>query len=484
MFGASSGTLAAEVLRGLANGWFRYYLRPWGGEAIRPPAPVVAELGGVHADIAGRLRVSPSDRWWGVGAPRPDGGAVRALLVADNVPWPTLGGGLIRLAQVVETTASVADLDLFVLHEPRRTKVVVPSEVRVHRSTGAPYPRNSRQLRWRLEWALRRGMPLELAMARADLAPQLALRDWARPPYDVVWFSTAPMFEWTGRPDFGPTIVDLMDLEDEKARLRSGLLADRLRRGEPEGSVRDRIAWLQARLNGRDWRRYQHAMAERVERVVVPSREDAERSGLANVDVIPNSYPRPHRPLGNPSMAGPPVILFQGSLDYPPNIDGAKWLTNEIAPRIRAAVPGSEVRLVGRAATSVKWLHQAGVVNVVGQVPSMEDELARASVAVVPVRYGSGTRVKILESFAHRVPVVSTTVGAEGLDVEDGVHLLLADDPVEFAAATARLLGEATLRVRLTDAARERYLDRYDGRAADEELRRLLVEVAGSRTLS
>jgi glycosyltransferase involved in cell wall biosynthesis len=89
--------------------------------------------------------------------------------------------------------------------------------------------------------------------------------------------------------------------------------------------------------------------------------------------------------------------------------------------------------------------------------------------------------VKILESFAHRVPVVSTTVGAEGLDVEDGVHLLLADDPVEFAAATVRLLGDATLRVRLTDAARDCYLENYDGRAADEGLRRLLLEVAGSR---
>jgi hypothetical protein len=310
---------------------------------------------------------------------------VRALLVADNVPWPTLGGGLIRLAQVVESVASVADLDLFVLHEPRRTTVVVPPEVRVHRSTGAPYPRNSCQLRWRLQWALRRGMPLELAMARADRAPQLALRDWARPPYDVVWFSTAPMFEWTGRPDFGPTIVDLMDLEDQKARLRSGLLADRLRRGDPRSSVRNGIAWLQTRLNGSDWRRYQRAMAGRVERVVVPSREDAARSGLANVAVIPNMYPRPHRPLGDPSAARPPVILFQGSLEYPPNIDAAEWLTNDIAPLIRAVVPGSEVRLVGIPATSVKWLHRAGVVTVVGQVPSMEDELERASVAVVSV---------------------------------------------------------------------------------------------------
>ncbi len=114
----------------------------------------------------------------------------------------------------------------------------------------------------------------------------------------------------------------------------------------------------------------------------------------------------------------------------------------------------------------------------------MEEELARASVAVVPIRYGSGTRVKILESFAHRVPVVSTTLGAEGLDVEDGVHLLLADGPEEFAAATVRLLGDPQLRVGLTEAAEAHYLERYDGRLADQGVRRLVEEVARASTRS
>jgi glycosyltransferase involved in cell wall biosynthesis len=321
-------------------------------------------------------------------------------------------------------------------------------------------------------------------MGRADRAPQLALRNWARPPYDVVWFSTAPLFEWMGRPDFGPAIVDVMDLEDVKARLRVRLLAEQLRQRGMVSAPRGCLAWLQAQLNASDWGRFQRSMAAQVERVVVPSDVDAARSGLANVAVIPNTYPRPTRPVGNPSDVGPPVVLFQGSLDYPPNIDGAEWLVTTVAPRIRAVVPETEVRLVGQAATSVKRLHRAGVLTVVGQVPSMEHELARASVAVVPVRFGSGTRVKILESFAHRVPVVSTTIGAEGLDVEDDVHLLLADDPEEFAAAVVRLLRDPPLRVRLTEAARSLYLAHYDGRAAYEGIRRLLEEVAVVRTRS
>jgi glycosyltransferase involved in cell wall biosynthesis len=409
---------------------------------------------------------------------------VRSLLVADNVPWPSLGGGLVRLAQVTEALAAASDLDLFVLHNQSRSKVEVPSTVPVARSKGVQNPRIASPLRWRLEWAARRGLPTEVVMARADRAPRIALRDWAHAPYDVVWFSTARSYEWLGRPDLGPTIVDLDNLEDVKARLRAELLTNELQSMGAGSLLRNRLARYQVRLNASDWRRFQRSVAAQVRRVVIASDLDAARSGLPNVSVIPNTYPRPQRPVGNPSAGGPPVLLFQGNLVYPPNIDAAQWLATVIAPLVRAAVPEAEVRLVGRPGSNVTELHRPGVVTVVGEVPSMEEELARASVAVVPLRYGSGTRIKILESFAHRVPVVSTTLGAEGLDAEDGVHLLLADDPEEFAAATVRLLGDSVLRARLVEAAEALYLDRYDGRLADQGVRRLVEDVARASTRS
>jgi glycosyltransferase involved in cell wall biosynthesis len=218
--------------------------------------------------------------------------------------------------------------------------------------------------------------------------------------------------------------------------------------------------------------------------VVIASELDAHRSGLSNVTVVPNTYPRPQAPVGDPAAQRQPVLLFQGNLGYPPNIDAAQWLATDIAPLIRAAVPATELRLVGRPGANVSQLHRPGVLTVVGEVPTMEEELARAVVAVVPIRYGSGTRIKILESFAHRIPVVSTTLGAEGLDVEDGVHLLLADEPTAFAAATARLLGDPPLRERLTQAAEALYLKRYDGRLADQDVRRLVEDVARASTRS
>ena len=230
---------------------------------------------------------------------------------------------------------------------------------------------------------------------------RIALRDWARPPYDVVWFSTARSYEWTGRPDLGPTIVDLDNLEDVKCRLRAELLADQLRSPGVRGSLRSRLALFQVRLNGRDWHRFQRSVAAQVDQVVIASELDAARSGLSNVTVIPNTYPRPPAPVGNPAADKAPVLLFQGNLSYPPNIDAAQWLARDIAPLIQAAVPSTEVRLVGRPGENVSALHQPGVLSVVGEVPTMDHELARAAVAVVPIRYRSGTRVKILESFAH-----------------------------------------------------------------------------------
>lgn len=409
---------------------------------------------------------------------------MRTLVVAHNVPWPSRGGGLLRLAQSVESLARISELDLFILHETTRSTVAVPDHVRVARATGVQYPRTSSQLRWRLQWALRRGIPLEVVMARSDPAPRRALARWARPPYDVVWFSTPANYEWTGRPHLGTTVVDLMDLEDVKAAVRSQLLFDRARAENGLVSLRTRLAWYQARLNRRDWRSFQFSVASQVERIVVPSELDASRSSFGNVAVVPNTYPRPTEPVGDPSADRPPVVLFQGSLGYPPNIDAAHWLANAIAPKVRAHVPDLEVRLVGRPATSLLELNEPGVVTVVGEVPSMSTELSRASVAVVPIRYGGGTRVKILESFAHRVPVVSTTLGAEGLDVEDGVHLLIADDPDEFTAATVRLLGDARLRTRIADQAERLYLRRYDDRAADECVRRLFDDLVRSRTRS
>jgi glycosyltransferase involved in cell wall biosynthesis len=407
---------------------------------------------------------------------------MKILLVAEDFPWPPTGGGLIRLAKIIEAVSALGEMDLFTLYDPSRTVPELPSTLAVNRLRTVVYPGTPRQRRWRAAWMARRGLPMEVVMRSFDPTPRASFEEWVDDRYDVVWFSTAATFAWMGRPRLGPTVVDLMDLEDVKARQRSRLLSAQRAGAGLAATVHQAGAVIQGRTNARDWTSFQRSVAGHVERVVLCSDADVRRSGIANAVAIPNTYPRPEQSMGHDEVTDPPVVLFQGSLNYTPNMDAVDWLMQQVAPRLWARVPDAQIRLVGTTTPGVKLHHRPPAVRVLGRVPTMEPELARADVAVVPLRIGSGTRLKILESFAHRVPVVSTTLGADGLDVRDGVHLLLADTAEAFAAACQRLMVDRDLRKRLVDAAEQRYLERYEWSAARDRIQQLVREVAGAQT--
>ena len=169
--------------------------------------------------------------------------------------------------------------------------------------------------------------------------------------------------------------------------------------------------------------------------------------------VVFNGYDAPDAPLGRPRVGRPATLLFVGLLTYPPNVDAARYLVAEVAPRLWTCLPDTVIRLVGKADGRVRELHDPPRVLATGWAENMSTELARADVVVVPVRYSSGTRIKILEAFAHRIPVVSTRAGVAGLDALGDQHLLVADAPGAFADACREALTDDQLRVRLADAA-------------------------------
>ncbi|MGH9079725.1 MAG: glycosyltransferase [Acidimicrobiales bacterium] len=403
------------------------------------------------------------------------------LIVTEDFPWPSRGGGLIRLAKAIEAVSGVGHTDLFSLYDPNRTDPVLPPHVDIERLETVCYPGTPDDRRWRTRWLSHRGVPMEVAMRSFDHAPRLSFERWTADHYDLVWFSTAATYSWMGRPRLGPTIIDLMDLEDVKARQRARLLRGRRGGRSWSTTIRDIGASAQVQINARDWTRFQKSVASDVDRVVLCSDVDVLRSGIANAAVVPNTFARPEESMGHGRVGTPPVILFQGSLHYGPNMDAVDWLVDQVAPHLWTRMPEAQIRLVGTTSTSVARRHRPPAITVTGRVPEMEPELARADIAVVPLRIGSGTRLKILESFAHRVPVVSTTLGAEGIDVTNNVHLLLADDAESFAAACQRLLVDEALRKRLVDSAEELYLSRYEWSAARDRIRALVHEVAHIR---
>lgn len=168
-------------------------------------------------------------------------------------------------------------------------------------------------------------------------------------------------------------------------------------------------------------------------------------------------------------------LVFTGSMDWLPNEDGMTYFCREILPIVRRVEPEVTLSIVGRAPTpAVRKLADIRGVEVTGRVDDVRPHVARGAVYIVPLRVGGGTRLKIFEAMAMGRACVSTTVGAEGLPVTPGEHLVIADDPDRFAHAIVRLLRDRTHRAEIERAARQLVVERYDWSAAAAELEKAL----------
>ncbi|MGE3275483.1 MAG: glycosyltransferase [Vicinamibacterales bacterium] len=205
---------------------------------------------------------------------------------------------------------------------------------------------------------------------------------------------------------------------------------------------------------------------------------DGVRAG--DVHVVPTGVDTAYF-APEPAPAESRTLVFTGSMDWLPNEDAMVWFCRDVLPAIRAGVPDVRLDIVGRAPTPavVRLAAEAGVV-VTGRVEDVRPFIADAAVYVVPLRIGGGTRLKIFEAMAMGKPVVSTRVGAEGLPIEDGRHLVLADDPAAFAAAVVRLLGDAGERRRLGDTAHDLVARTFDWSAVADDLEAALGRLAAS----
>jgi glycosyltransferase involved in cell wall biosynthesis len=394
---------------------------------------------------------------------------MRILVVAHTFPWPETSGGRMRVANVVRALSRAGEVEVFSIvskRERQEADAVIPAlEEPVARlgsgiRKGIPF-RPTRVTRW----LVASRSPYEIGTADySDI--RSAFLAWLCGQYDVVWMSHADSFVALSELVKAPCIVDLDDLEDHKISVKRRLRAHT----RPPGSVgglatpRARIhhfgAHVQSAANARRWGREQRRIAASAHSVAVCSRIDQQRLGVSNSVVIPNGYDPPPHPVGRTEVGDPPTLMLPGSLTYTPNADSARFLVQEILPRVRARLPRVRARLVGRYDDRVAGFASDHVV-LTGQVPEMRTELAEADVIVAPIRFGSGTRIKILEAFAHRIPVVSTSVGCEGLEAVAGQHLMVADEPDAFASSCVDLLVNVELRRRLTEAAHRLFWERY-----------------------
>ena len=203
--------------------------------------------------------------------------------------------------------------------------------------------------------------------------------------------------------------------------------------------------------------RYERRTLARFHHIIAVSENDRQQmldmDPTCDITVVPTGVDTQQFKVAPPSSATPPRIVFTGSMDWEPNIDAVEYFCGQIWPRVLAEFPDAIFQIVGRNPFAKVQRLASKSVQVTGTVPSVTDYLRDATVVIVPLRIGGGTRLKIYEAMAMGKALVSTSIGAEGLAFENGRDLLLADDAYSFADAILLLLRDAPVRRRLEQAA-------------------------------
>jgi polysaccharide biosynthesis protein PslH len=373
----------------------------------------------------------------------------RALWVTTEPPDRDLGGGSIREAYLLEALGDAVETHLLLAGrlDDVRTRAALAGVTEVDLPVPQPAATGMRRRVDDLRRVLVEREPAAVVENRrrvealATRLPDLGAFDLVCVEHDrlgpLIRHRRSPAERWT---------LTMHNLASERKRHELAL-AD---------SARQR--WLYRRELA-DARRFEAGMVDAYDRVVVSSDADAAAIG-GDVAVVPNGVDTDRfRPT---ALGRAPKLVFTGTLSWQPNIDGLGWFCRDVLPIVRARVPEVRLDVVGRQPQSeVNELANLPGVDVHADVPSVVPWLDAARVAVVPVRIGSGTRLKALEAMASGRPIVGTTTGLDGLAIEPGVHALVADDAASFATSVVDLLVDDDRAARVARAGAELVRSRF-----------------------
>ncbi len=383
---------------------------------------------------------------------------MRLLLLFPTSPLPVFSGGRRRMYEITRRLARRHELTILAFG---RDEAVRAGLAQLAAETGAeviavPWRQGLWESygprAWVRRWqALKGPLPADVvlwqrpAMASA-LADMLARR--AVDLIQVEWPYLAP---YALRHPRLPAVLITHDIFSVALARRAGL--------ERRSRSRQRLL-----AQAQRWQRYEAELYPRLAAVAAMSAVDADHirrlAPAARVVVLPNGVDTAALTPG-PVRAQARHLLFVGSPTHAPNLDGACWLLEAIWPPLKARHPELTLTLANLDHPRIRRRLGPGV-ECTGRLPDLTPLYRRADVALAPLRAGSGTRLKILEAFALGVPVVSTGLGHEGLEVTPGEHLLSADEAETFVAAVERLLADADLRRHLARQARHLVETRYD----------------------
>jgi polysaccharide biosynthesis protein PslH len=397
------------------------------------------------------------------------------LAVTSEPPWPLDTGGHLRSYYLLAALAAKFDMRLVT------GSSAPPSLDRLEaagiRTTCVTLPPHSfaRDAAVALGAAAQRQPYVMYSRHKHEAIRQALLAEAAAQPPDVLYLDHLDSWLYA---DVAPGAARIVDLHNVYS-----LLAGRT--GTDTGGVKGVYLGHESRLLAR----IEQECAAHADALMTVSADEQRHFmalGAKAVHVVPNGVNCPgFTSLPTGRTAGPPTLLYLGTMSWTPNASAARFLAEQVLPEVRRTIPDARLRLVGRdPLPEVKALASLPGVEVTGGVPDVMPHLLDAHVLAVPLESGGGTRLKILEAFAAGLPVLSTRVGAEGIAAAHDTHLLIAERPA-FAQAAVGLLSDANVGVRLATAARQLAAERYDwtvvGALAAEAVSALPIKRSYSR---
>ena len=401
------------------------------------------------------------------------------LFVTPFLPSPPMFGAQRRLHELISGVARSSDVSVLSLVDPsenqeegiRATEKYCQRVVTVSNPAGRTHKRllqlASLGSSHSFEWLGHSEQPF-----RAALEQMLAHR------FDVVQFELAPMAGYASALEHGrftrPVLcLDEHNIEYDIVRRTAGAESGALRRAYSA------IEWRKVRKEER------HAWHD-LDGCMLTSTRDRDMliadEPTAHTAVVPNGVDLDYfRSSPRSAPRGPPTLLFFGAIDYYPNTDAILFFLRDVFPQLLARYPDLRLHIVGRKPPESIVAQRTTNIEVTGVVDDVRPWLERADVVIVPLRIGGGTRLKILEGMAMGKAIVSTTLGAEGIEVTPEHDVLVADDAAAFVAQIGRLLDDPGLRRRIGTSARQLVASRYSWKAAVEGLSSFYAELIETR---
>lgn len=393
---------------------------------------------------------------------------MRLLFIATAFPYPLKSGQRIRIFKLVRALAELGhavdlicladandDLHAAPVHALTRTVSAFPRA-----DIGAPSRYTRAQL---LRHALSESTPLSIAAAYTPALADMIATQLAHTHYDAIWLDSLMLAH--NLPARHPPLI--VDFDDVESVVEARALALRPLRYSTAFEYLD--LWKR--------RRYERRMLRRAATVLLASEHDRRRLKLLHAEVVPNTIDLPACPIPQPGNDN--ELLYFGILGYGPNRDALYFFHEHIWPSILAARPSARLRIAGEnPGARIEGWHDGRQVEVMGFVPDLRGLIAQAGVVIVPLRIGGGTRIKILEAMALGKAVVSTRIGAEGLELTSGENAYLTDAPADFATACIELMGSTDRRAAMGCAARVHATRHFADTLLPTRIARALARVA------